>query len=151
MRSFSADPRRRLQAEPCTSGQPQCRSAGDHSGHDAEQSLWFRPQAVQQAAQAIMLGDAKSSLPVVRVHEPIRIFCPTHENGQRMGNWELVDTMIKDGLWDAFNDYHMGITAENIATEYQISQQEQDEFAVASQQKAEAAKKTASLMKKLCR
>src|SRR5437899_3361978 len=58
-----------------------------------------------------------------------------------MGGLELVDTMIKDGLWDAFNGYHMGNTAENVARQYQITRQQQDEFAVASQNKAEAAQK----------
>jgi acetyl-CoA C-acetyltransferase len=58
-----------------------------------------------------------------------------------MGDFEMVDTMIKDGLWDAFNGYHMGMTAENVAREYQITRQDQDEFAVASQNKAEAAQK----------
>lgn len=61
--------------------------------------------------------------------------------GYRMGNGELVDMMIKDGLWDAFNDYHMGITAENIAKEYNLTRQEQDSFAVRSQNKAEEAQK----------
>jgi len=56
-----------------------------------------------------------------------------------MGNFEMIDTMIKDGLWDAFNGYHMGNTAENVAKQYQITRQMQDEFAVASQNKAEAA------------
>src|SRR5947199_9107619 len=58
-----------------------------------------------------------------------------------MGPIEFVDTMIKDGLWDAFNGYHMGNTAENVAKQYQITRAQQDEFAVASQQKAEAAQK----------
>ena len=58
-----------------------------------------------------------------------------------MGALELVDTMIKDGLWDAFNGYHMGTTAENVATKYQITRSQQDEFATASQNKAEAAQK----------
>ena len=58
-----------------------------------------------------------------------------------MGDVELVDTMIKDGLWDAFNGYHMGTTAENVAKQWQITRAQQDEFAVASQNKAEAAKK----------
>jgi acetyl-CoA C-acetyltransferase len=62
-------------------------------------------------------------------------------NGQKMGSLEMVDTMIKDGLWDAFNGYHMGNTAENVAKQWQITRQQQDEFAVASQQKAEAAQK----------
>ena len=59
--------------------------------------------------------------------------------GQRMGNGELIDEMIKDGLWDAFNDYHMGITAENVAEKWNITREEQDEFSLLSQQKAERA------------
>ena len=62
-------------------------------------------------------------------------------NGTKMGNLEMVDTMIKDGLWDAFNGYHMGTTAENVAKQYQITRGQQDEFAVGSQNKAEAAQK----------
>lgn len=62
-------------------------------------------------------------------------------NGTKMGNLELVDTMIKDGLWDAFNGYHMGTTAENVARQWQITREQQDEFAVGSQNKAEAAQK----------
>jgi acetyl-CoA C-acetyltransferase len=62
-------------------------------------------------------------------------------SGQKMGSLEMVDTMIKDGLWDAFNGYHMGTTAENVAKQYQITRGQQDEFAVASQNKAEAAQK----------
>ena len=58
-----------------------------------------------------------------------------------MGSFEMIDTMIKDGLWDAFNGYHMGNTAENVAKQWQITRQQQDEFAVASQNKAEAAQK----------
>src|SRR5262249_9205879 len=64
-------------------------------------------------------------------------------NGTRMGSLDLTDTMIKDGLWDAFNGYHMGNTAENVATKYQITRADQDEFAVGSQNKAEAAHKAA--------
>jgi acetyl-CoA C-acetyltransferase len=62
-------------------------------------------------------------------------------DGVKMGDAKLIDTMIKDGLWDAFNGYHMGTTAENVARQWQISRDEQDKFAVASQNKAEAAKK----------
>jgi acetyl-CoA C-acetyltransferase len=61
--------------------------------------------------------------------------------GTKMGPIEFVDTMIKDGLWDAFNGYHMGNTAENVARQYQITRAQQDEFAVHSQNKAEAAQK----------
>jgi acetyl-CoA C-acetyltransferase len=64
---------------------------------------------------------------------------PTGRFGARMGNAELIDSMVHDGLWDAFNDFHMGITAENLAEQYDISREEQDQFAAASQQKAEAA------------
>ncbi len=59
--------------------------------------------------------------------------------GQKMGDLKLIDTMIKDGLWDAFNGYHMGQTAENVAEAFQLTRQQQDEFATASQNKAEAA------------
>ena len=67
--------------------------------------------------------------------------CMHLRNGVKMGNAELVDTMIKDGLWDAFNGYHMGNTAENVARKWQITREEQDAFALASQSKAEAAQK----------
>ena len=67
--------------------------------------------------------------------------CAYLRSGVKMGNFDMVDTMIKDGLWDAFNGYHMGTTAENVARQWQITREEQDRFAVASQNKAEAAKK----------
>ncbi|MBF0333542.1 MAG: acetyl-CoA C-acetyltransferase [Alphaproteobacteria bacterium] len=67
--------------------------------------------------------------------------CIHLRNGTKMGDAQLVDTMIKDGLWDAFNGYHMGTTAENVATKWQITRDDQDAFAAASQQKAEAAQK----------
>src|ERR1700728_4196068 len=67
--------------------------------------------------------------------------CAYLRGGVKMGNFEMIDTMIKDGLWDAFNGYHMGNTAENVARQWQITRQQQDEFAVKSQNKAEAAQK----------
>ncbi len=67
--------------------------------------------------------------------------CAHLRDGTKMGDLKFIDTMIKDGLWDAFNGYHMGNTAENVARQWQISRDEQDKFAVASQNKAEAAKK----------
>ena len=67
---------------------------------------------------------------------------PTGRYGARMGHTQMIDTMIKDGLWDAYNNYHMGTTAENICDVWGITRQELDEFAAASQQKAEAAQKT---------
>ncbi len=98
-------------------------------------------RAVALAAQSIRTGD--NSIVVAGGQEnmslaPHATFLRT---GTKMGDVAQVDTMIKDGLWDAFNNYHMGQTAENLAQKYQISRDEQDAFAVASQNKAEAAKK----------
>ena len=97
-------------------------------------------KALHLGAQAIRCGDADviiaggmenmSQAPYVM---------PAARTGQRMGHGKLIDTMIQDGLWDAFNDYHMGITAENLVDKYGISREEQDAFAAASQQKAVAA------------
>ncbi|MBK1850567.1 MULTISPECIES: acetyl-CoA C-acetyltransferase [unclassified Marinobacter] len=98
-------------------------------------------KAVHMAVQAIRCGDA--DMIIAGGQESMSLaphVLPNSRNGQRMGNWTMVDTMVKDGLWDAFNDYHMGITAENIVEKYGISREEQDEFAAASQQKAIAAR-----------
>ncbi len=97
-------------------------------------------KALHLAAQSIACGDA--SVVIAGGQESMSNSAhvlPNSRNGQRMGNWNMVDTMIVDGLWDAFNDYHMGITAENIGDEYGITREEQDEFAAASQAKALAA------------
>lgn len=97
-------------------------------------------KAVGLAAQAIRAGDGH--MYVVGGMENMSMAPYVHPGarwGARMGHSELVDVMIKDGLWCAFNDVHMGITAENIAERWQISREEQDEFAAASQQKCEAA------------
>lgn len=97
-------------------------------------------KAVHMAVQAIQCGDAELILAGGQesMSQSPHVL-PNSRNGQRMGNWTMVDTMISDGLWDAFNDYHMGVTAENIAEKYGISREEQDAFAAASQQKAAAA------------
>ncbi|NWN90976.1 acetyl-CoA C-acetyltransferase [Marinobacter adhaerens] len=98
-------------------------------------------KAVHMAVQAIRGGDA--DMMIAGGQESMSQaphVLPNSRNGQRMGNWTMIDTMITDGLWDAFNDYHMGITAENIVEKYGISREEQDEFAAASQQKAAAAR-----------
>src|ERR1700732_3886713 len=91
--------------------------------------------------QAILNGD--SDIVVAGGQESMSMapHCAYLRSGVKMGNFEMVDTMIKDGLWDAFNGYHMGNTAENVARQWQITRQQQDEFAVASQNKAEAAQK----------
>jgi acetyl-CoA C-acetyltransferase len=97
-------------------------------------------KAVHLAAQAIKCGDA--DIIIAGGQESMSLsphLLPKSRNGQKMGDWKMQDSMIVDGLWDAFNDYHMGITAENIAKEYNISREEQDEFAAKSQQKTEAA------------
>ena len=99
-------------------------------------------KAVQLAAQAIRCGDAD----IVIAGGQENMSASAHvlsgsRDGFRMGDAKLVDSMIVDGLWDAYNQYHMGVTAENVATKYDISRGEQDEFAAASQQKAEAAQK----------
>jgi acetyl-CoA C-acetyltransferase len=97
-------------------------------------------RAVALAAQAIQAGDAKAIIAGGQESMSLATHAQALRAGQKMGHMELIDTMIKDGLWDAFNGYHMGITAENVAERYQISRQAQDEFAVASQNKASAAR-----------
>ncbi|MAL99159.1 acetyl-CoA C-acetyltransferase [Hydrocarboniclastica marina] len=100
-------------------------------------------KALHLATQAIRCGDA--DLIIAGGQESMSLaphVLPNSRKGQRMGNWTMVDTMIQDGLWDAFNDYHMGITAENIVSKYGISREEQDEFAAQSQQKAAAARES---------
>ncbi len=97
-------------------------------------------KTVHLAAQAIKCGDAE--IIVAGGQENMSLaphVLPKSRSGVKMGDWKMQDSMIVDGLWDAFNDYHMGITAENIAKEYDISREEQDEFAAATQQKTEAA------------
>jgi acetyl-CoA C-acetyltransferase len=98
-------------------------------------------RAVALGAQAIRNGDSR----VVVAGGQESMSMSTHaaylRAGQKMGDLAMIDTMIRDGLWDAFNGYHMGTTAENVAKEYQITREDQDRFAVASQNKAEAARK----------
>ncbi len=98
-------------------------------------------RAVAMASQAIQLGDA--TVVAAGGHENMSQapHAALLRNGVKMGPANFADTMITDGLWDAFNDYHMGQTAENLAQKYEISREDQDAFAVASQNKAEAAKK----------
>jgi acetyl-CoA C-acetyltransferase len=97
-------------------------------------------KAVQLACNAIRVGDASMVLAGgMESMSQSGHLLPNSRSGQKMGHWKAVDTMIVDGLWDAFNDIHMGITAENLAEKYTISRAEQDAFAAASQQKAAAA------------
>lgn len=97
-------------------------------------------KAVMLAAQAIRDGD--SQIVIAGGQENMSMaphVLPGSRDGQRMGDWKLIDTMITDGLWDVYNQYHMGITAENVARKYGVSREEQDALALASQQKATAA------------
>jgi len=97
-------------------------------------------KAVMLAAQAIRDGDAE--IVIAGGQESMSMsphVLPNSRDGQRMGDWKLVDTMINDGLWDVYNQYHMGITAENVAKKYGISREQQDALAFASQSKAAAA------------
>ena len=91
--------------------------------------------------QAIQLGDSRIVVAGGQESMSQAPHCIHLRNGVKMGDADLVDTMIRDGLWDAFNGYHMGNTAENVAQRWQITREQQDNFALASQQKAEAAQK----------
>ena len=100
-------------------------------------------KAVQLAFQAIACGDAE--IVIAGGQENMSLsghVLPKSRDGKKMGPWELVDSMVVDGLWCAFNNYHMGKTAENIAERYNYSRDEQDQFAAKSQQKAESAQKS---------
>ena len=97
-------------------------------------------KAVMLAAQAVAWGD--SEIVVAGGQENMSAaphVLPNSRDGQRMGDWKLQDTMIVDGLWDVYNQYHMGVTAENVAKEHDISREKQDALALGSQQKASAA------------
>ncbi len=96
-------------------------------------------RSVAMGSQAILAGDSKIVIAGGQESMSLSSHCAHMRNGQKMGSLEFIDTMIKDGLWDAFNGYHMGVTAENVASQWNISRDAQDAFALASQQKAEAA------------
>ncbi len=129
-------------------GQGPARQASVKAGIPVESPAWSLNQlcgsglrAVALGAQQILSGDAK--IVVVGGQESMSQapHAQALRTGQKMGDLGFVDTMIKDGLWDAFHGYHMGQTAENIANRWQITREDQDKFAVASQNKAEAAQK----------
>ena len=97
-------------------------------------------RTVAMGMQSILNGDAKMVIAGGQESMSQSMHVAHLRNGTKMGNLEMIDSMIKDGLWDAFNGYHMGVTAENVAKEFQLDRTTQDEFAVASQNKAEAAR-----------
>jgi len=129
-------------------GQNPARQASIAAGIPVDSPAWGMNQlcgsglrAVALGAQQIQLGS--SNIVVAGGQESMSQapHCAHLREGTKMGDIKFIDTMIKDGLWDAFNGYHMGSTAENVARQWQITREEQDRFAVASQNKAEAAKK----------
>jgi acetyl-CoA C-acetyltransferase len=129
-------------------GQNPARQAHINAGLPKESAAWSINQvcgsglrAVALGAQHIMLGDADIVAAGGQENMSMSPHVANLRQGQKMGDMSFIDSMIKDGLWDAFNGYHMGTTAENVAQQWQISRDMQDEFAVASQNKAEAAQK----------
>jgi acetyl-CoA C-acetyltransferase len=129
-------------------GQNPARQAHINAGLPKEAAAWSINQvcgsglrAVALGAQHIMLGDADIVAAGGQENMSMSPHVANLRQGQKMGDMSFIDSMIKDGLWDAFNGYHMGNTAENVAQQWQIGRDQQDEFAVASQNKAEAAQK----------
>ena len=130
-------------------GQNPARQAAIAAGIPIEATAWGLNQvcgsglrAVAVGAQQIKSGDADIIVAGGQESMSLAPHVAHLRNGQKMGNVEFIDSMIKDGLWEAFNGYHMGTTAENVARQWQITREEQDKFATNSQNKAEAAKKT---------
>ncbi|MGC8201574.1 acetyl-CoA C-acetyltransferase [Aliiroseovarius sp. PTFE2010] len=129
-------------------GQNPARQAHINAGLPQESAAWGINQvcgsglrAVALGAQHILLGDADVIAAGGQENMSMAPHCANLRQGHKMGDMKFIDTMIRDGLWDAFNGYHMGNTAENVANKWQITRDQQDEFAVASQNKAEAAQK----------
>ena len=130
-------------------GQNPARQASINAGIPVETPAWGVNQLCGSGLRAVALGlqqIANGDADIVVAGGQESMSQAQHaahlRNGTKMGGLDLVDTMIKDGLWDAFNGYHMGNTAENVAEKFQITRSQQDEFAVASQNKAEAAQKS---------
>jgi acetyl-CoA C-acetyltransferase len=130
-------------------GQNPARQAAVNSGIPVERTAYGVNQlcgsglrAVALGMQAIRLGDSEIVVAGGQESMSQAPHAMHLRNGVKMGPAEMIDTMIKDGLWDAFNGYHMGNTAENVAQKWQITREQQDEFAAGSQQKAEAAQKS---------
>src|SRR5579863_5678854 len=129
-------------------GQNPARQASIAAGIPNESPAWAVNQlcgsglrTVALGYQAILNGDSEIVVAGGQESMSMAPHCAHLRSGVKMGNFDMVDTMIKDGLWDAFNGYHMGNTAENVARQWQITRTQQDEFAVGSQNKAEAAQK----------
>ena len=145
-----ADVSETIMGQVLTAGQGQnpARQAHINAGLPIESAAWGLNQvcgsglrAVALAAQHIQLGDASIVCAGGQENMTLSPHVAHLRAGQKMGDMKYIDSMIRDGLWDAFNGYHMGQTAENVAEQWQISRDMQDEFALASQNKAEAAQK----------
>ena len=136
---LGTDPDRGRRPEPGTPGLDEGGAAQGGAGLAGNQVCGSGLRAVALGAQAIKSGD--STIVVAGGQESMSQapHCVHLRAGVKMGNTDLVDTMINDGLWDIFNGYHMGVTAENVARQWQITREEQDAFAVGSQNKAEKA------------
>jgi acetyl-CoA C-acetyltransferase len=129
-------------------GQNPARQASIGAGIPVESPAWSVNQLCGSGLRAVALGlqqiaNGDASIVAAGGQESMSLapHCQHLRNGVKMGDFQMIDTMIKDGLWDAFNGYHMGNTAENVARQWQITRDTQDKFAVASQNKAEAAQK----------
>ncbi|CAN0655056.1 putative acyltransferase [Nitratireductor aquimarinus] len=129
-------------------GQNPARQAAVAAGLPEEATAWGLNQVcgsglrtIAIGMQQIACGDADIIVAGGQESMTLSTHCAYLRAGVKMGDYAMIDTMIRDGLWDAFNGYHMGITAENVARKFQITRDEQDAFALASQNKAEAAQK----------
>jgi acetyl-CoA C-acetyltransferase len=138
-------------------GQNPARQAAIHAGIPNSATAWGLNQVCGSGLRAVALGMqqiASGDVKIVAAGGQESMSKSTHaahmRDGVKMGDWNFIDTMIKDGLWDAFHGYHMGTTAENVAKQWQITRDEQDAFAVASQNKAEAAQAAGKFKDEIC-
>jgi acetyl-CoA C-acetyltransferase len=138
-------------------GQNPARQAAIHAGIPNSATAWGLNQVCGSGLRAVALGMqqiASGDVKIVAAGGQESMSKSTHaahlRDGVKMGDWNFIDTMIKDGLWDAFHGYHMGTTAENVAKRWQITREEQDAFAVASQNKAEAAQAAGKFKDEIC-
>ena len=138
-------------------GQNPARQAAIHAGIPNSATAWGLNQVCGSGLRAVALGMqqiASGDVNIVAAGGQESMSRSAHaahlRDGVKMGDWNFIDTMIRDGLWDAFNGYHMGTTAENVAKQWQITRDEQDAFAVASQNKAEAAQAAGKFKDEIC-
>ena len=129
-------------------GQNPARQASIKSGIPKEKPAFLVNQvcgsglrSIASGFQSIKAGDSKIVIAGGQESMSLAPHATFIRDGKKLGNLEMTDTMIKDGLWDAFNGYHMGVTAENVATKFQVTREQQDKFALASQEKALRAQK----------